>query len=132
MEIHPANMMNKWREYCEKCRHIPKKSKESGLWKKPVSDKHIYLIVPDVNDPTFSTGIAKEGPLNETQFINQIKELHQKLGAKNYDACIQSMKSNIENVPKNIAIIVTLAFVKVQGNEPMIFGVAHAVHNLFK
>lgn len=130
MQVNAENFQTKWRTYTENCRTEINKAIQSRAWTEVQTDKNIYLIVPD-NEKNFENGKPEKGPITKEQLKRRLKDIHQRYNAEGYEGCLQSLEENMQGVPQNVPIVITLAFVRPQSMPPMIMGAAIMIKGLF-
>lgn len=131
MQINDANDFRiKWSNYTNLCLIEIKKAVKNGNWTPPEQNKNIYIIVPDA-ESGFQKGKIEKGPITKEQMIRRIKDLHDLLRAQNLERCLDSLNENMQGVPPDVPIVVTLAFIKPQSMPPVMNCSAIMMKTLF-
>lgn len=130
MQVNAENFQQMWRTYTENCRSEINKAIQSQMWTQSETNKNLYLIIPD-ETKNFVCGKPEKGPLTKEQMKKRLKEIHDRYRAENFEGCYQSLEENMQGVPPNVPVVITLGFVRPQSMPPMIMGAAIMIKGLF-
>lgn len=130
MQVNADNFQQKWRTYTENCRSEINKALLNQIWLPAEPNKNLYLVVPD-DSRNFECGKPERGPLTKEQLKRRLKDIHERYNAENFEGCYQSLEENMQGVPPNVPVVITLGFVRPQSMPPMIMGAAIMIKGLF-